>query len=305
MPCASRPASQQEGFPMSRISGCHPNPPRPARALIRALAGLALAYALAVGPARAQAPENAPEPQPQLPSAPQPQFQTTRQLAPAFPAQLLLDPQHGGIGRKPGDMSPVGREPQDALIVSMAPHPENSRYWLSGQANIIIQGDLPFHSPYEGTNSFIGRGEYKTSLLGTLYTALRPTHSIRYNTDLILDMESSGGRGLSQALGLAGFTNLDVVRNPTLSTVPYLARYEIHQVIGFTQQTTSQEPGPFALAPSVPLRRIEFRAGKLTLPDFFRLRQPPAVHELDGGQQRRMGLRRRHPRLHGGRHGRV
>ena len=147
---------------------------------------------------------------------------------------------------------PAARAPEAAPAVFMAPHPEGSRYWLSGQANIILQGDLPFHSPYQGSNSFVGRGEYKTSLVGTLFTALRPTRSIRYNTDLILDMESAGGRGLSQALGLAGFTNLDVVRNPTLSTVPYLARYGIHQVIGLTEQTTRQEPGPFAVAPACP-----------------------------------------------------
>ena len=215
-----------------------------------------------------------------LPSAPQPRLQPVLQFAQTIPAQLPLDLQHGGIGRQPGDMSPVGHEPQDAPIVAMAPHPENSRYWLAGQANIIIQGDLPFHSLYQGTNSFISRGEYKTSLLGTFYTALRPTHSIRYNNDLILDIESTGGRGLSQALGLAGFTNLDVVRNPNLSTAPYLARYEIHQVVGLNRQTTSQEPGPFALAPSVPLRRIEFRAGKMTLPDFFDVNGPGSDSHL-------------------------
>jgi hypothetical protein len=161
------------------------------------------------------------------------------------------------------------QDTQDAPIVAMVPHHGNNRWWLSGQANMIFQGNLPFHSPYEGTNSFHDGAEYKTSLLGTLYAAIRPTRSIKYNTDFILDLESSGGRGLSQALGLAGFTNLDVVRNPTLSTVPYLARYQIHQVFGLTQETTPQEPGFFAVAPSVPVRRVELRIGKMTLPDFF------------------------------------
>ena len=92
--------------------------------------------------------------------------------------------------------------------------------------------------------------------------------------------------------------------------MPYLARYEIHQVIGLTDETTSQDSNFFALATSVPVRRIEFRIGKMTLPDFLRLqrhrlRQPPAVHELDRGQQRRLGLCRRHARLHRRRHGRV
>jgi high affinity Mn2+ porin len=154
-------------------------------------------------------------------------------------------------------------------VLTMAPHPEDNRYWVSGQANIIFQGRLPFHSPYEGPNSFRNSAEYKTSMIGTLFTAVRPSRSIRYNTDLILDVESAAGRGLSQALGLAGFTNLDVVRNPNLGSVPYLARYQIHQVIGFTDATAPQEVGTFALASSVPLRRVEFRAGKMTLPDFF------------------------------------
>lgn len=161
--------------------------------------------------------------------------------------------------------------PQDQSIVAMVPHVENSLWWISGQANIILQGRLPFHSTYEGANSFRNSAEYKTSLIGTLYGAARPNRSVRYATDLILDLESAGGRGLSQALGLAGFTNLDVVRNPNLGSAPYLARYEIHQVVGLTRRVADQTPGPFALATSVPVRRLEFRIGKMTLPDFFDL----------------------------------
>jgi hypothetical protein len=199
-----------------------------------------------------------------LPSAPEPRIQ----IASANSVALTQEPLVANESL-PQYAASAGREPQDSPIVSMAPHPEDSIYWISGQANIIFQGRLPFHSPYQGTNSFRNSAEYKTSLLGTLYTALRRNRSIRYNTDLILDFESAGGRGLSEALGLAGFTNLDVVRNPNLGSTPYVARYEIHQVIGFTQQTTEQEPGTFGLAPSVPLHRIEFRVGKMTLPDFF------------------------------------
>jgi hypothetical protein len=181
--------------------------------------------------------------------------------------------------QEPAQSTPSGAPPA-APIVTMAPHAEGSRYWISGQANIIFQGRLPFHSLYQGVNSFHNSPEYKTSLLGTLFTAVRPTHSIRYNTDLILDIESSGGRGLSQALGLAGFTNLDVVRNPNLGSKPYLARYGFHQVIGLTDETTSQETGPFSLAASVPVRRIEFRAGKMTLPDFFDVNGPGSDSHL-------------------------
>jgi hypothetical protein len=260
MPAIFPHVSHFKGLVMFRHFGRRHNSPPQACATVC----VSLIFALALT-AAAQTPDP-------LPNAPQPQLHPLPEFAQAGPAQSLLTAQQeDGYGRKATDMSPVGHEPQDAPIVSMAPHPEDSRYWLSGQANIIIQGDPPFHSPYQGKNSFIGRGEYKTSLVGTIYTALRPTHSIRYNNDLILDIESAGGRGLSEAFGLAGFTNLDVVRNPSLGPAPYISHYEIHQVIGFTQKTTSQEPGPWALAPSVPLRRVEFRVGKMGLPDFFDL----------------------------------
>lgn len=159
--------------------------------------------------------------------------------------------------------------PEDAPVVTVFPHPEDARYWISGQANIIFQGQLPFHSPYQGPNSFHNAAQYKTSIVGTLYTALRRNRSVRYNTDFVFDMELAGGRGLSEALGLAGFTNLDVVRNPYLGGTPYIARYEIHQVLGLTDETASQDANMFSLAPAVPMRRIEFRIGKMTLPDFF------------------------------------
>jgi hypothetical protein len=200
----------------------------------------------------------------ELPSAPEPQDAARPQPQPT----QLID-QQDPKSLLPADSANAPEPASETPVLTMFPHPEDARYWISGQANIIFQGRIPFHSPYEGPNSFHGSAEYKTSLLGTLYLALRPTRSVRYATDLILDVESTGGRGLSQALGLAGFTNLDVVRNPNLSSAPYLARYEIHQVIGLTNKTTSQETSEFALASTVPVRRVEFRIGKMTLPDFF------------------------------------
>ena len=59
------------------------------------------------------------------------------------------------------------------------------------------------------------------------------------------------------------------MRNPTLSISPYLARGEIHQIIGLTDEMTDQDRGPFALASKVPVRRFEIRIGKMSLPDTF------------------------------------
>jgi hypothetical protein len=162
-----------------------------------------------------------------------------------------------------GQAMPANNDP----ILTMAPHSESAPYWVSGQINSIFQMHGHFHSPYEGDNSLRNIIETKASEVATLYLGYQLHASSRYNTDLIADFENAGGRGISQALGLAGITNVDVVRNPTLGTAPYLGRGVIHQTIGLTDQMVDQPRGPFALATSMPVRRVEIRVGKMSLPD--------------------------------------
>jgi high affinity Mn2+ porin len=162
--------------------------------------------------------------------------------------------------------------PPDAPIpATIFPHSNASRLYAQGQANIIFQAHGPFHSPYEGDNSLLSRGEYKTSLVGTLFLGAQLVRTPRFDTDFILDYESAGGRGISEALGLAGFTNLDVVRNPNLGSKPYLARIQLHQTIGLTSEQTETPRTQFSLATKVPVRRLDLRVGKMGLPDTFDL----------------------------------
>lgn len=166
---------------------------------------------------------------------------------------------------------PTPSSAPDQGAPTMFPHPDNTRYLLGGQANIIFQAHAPFHSPYDDINSLQSRGEYKTSLIGTLYSGLQLIRRPRFQTDLILDVESAGGRGISQALGIAGFTNLDVVRNPTLGSTPYLARYEVHQVLGLTSKTIQSSRTSTSLGTVLPVRRLEFWVGRMSLPDLLDL----------------------------------
>jgi len=62
-----------------------------------------------------------------------------------------------------------------------------------------------------------------------------------------------------------------VVRNPTLGSKPYLARLMIHQIIPLSRETSDAARGPFSLATKLPVRRLEIRAGKLGMADFFDL----------------------------------
>jgi hypothetical protein len=153
----------------------------------------------------------------------------------------------------------------------MFPHSDGTRYFIAGQANIILQGHGPFHSPYQGTNSLLSRGEYKTSLVGTLFMGYELVKRPERHLEAIYDEESAAGRGISEALGLAGFTNLDVVRNPNLGPIPYMARVELHGTFGLGGKLADAQRGPFSLATKVPERRLDFRVGKMGLPDTFDL----------------------------------
>src|SRR5271168_5634473 len=123
--------------------------------------------------------------------------------------------------------TPAATEPESDDVLTLFPHSETSRYWISGQANIVLQWHGRFPAAYSGTNSFKPVQENATSKVYTLFLGYELTHT----TEVFLDVESAGGRGLSNALGLAGFTNLDVVRNPSLGDVPYLARLMVRQII--------------------------------------------------------------------------
>jgi high affinity Mn2+ porin len=161
----------------------------------------------------------------------------------------------------PSDSSPAA----DDSPTTMFPHSESSRFWVSGQANIVLQWHPSFAAKYSGPNSFRSQGENATSRTYTLYTGLDLTHS----TEILVDVESAGGHGISDALGLAGFTNLDVVRNPDLGATPYLARFLVRQVIPLSHERVAAERGPLGLFTSLPARRLELRFGKFSLVDFF------------------------------------
>src|ERR1700682_2168600 len=181
-----------------------------------------------------------------------------------FPAESRAqDPQSEQTPAPPDAETGPATDP----IPVMFPHPETDRLWISGQANIISQWHPAFRSPYQGRNSLSPEAQDASSRVLTLYTGLRLTNT----KELLCDVQETGGHGIGEALGLAGFTNLDVVRNPTLSKAPYIARLMWHQVISLSFEGAPSTRTPFSLFSRLPERRLEIRFGKLGLADFFDL----------------------------------
>ena len=165
----------------------------------------------------------------------------------------------------PGAPSTLALSDDPESVPAMFPHAESDRWWLSGQANIISQWHPAFHSPYSGKNSLSAQAQDATSRVLTLYTGLRLTNTF----EIICDVQETGGHGVGEALGVGGFFNLDVVRNPTLSKAPYIARLMLHQIIPLSHKIAPSERNALSLFSQLPESRIEIRFGKLSLADFF------------------------------------
>lgn len=151
---------------------------------------------------------------------------------------------------------------------TMGWHLHSERVWISGQVNIVFQWHPPFRSPYQGVNSLSPQAQSATTHIVTLMTAYR---FARWS-QLVLQVEDATGSGLGNAQGLAGFPNLDVVREAQgipLASTPYLARVLLRQVIPLSDRLETAERDPLNLWEALPAHRIEVWLGKFSVVDFF------------------------------------
>src|SRR5260370_6084872 len=131
--------------------------------------------------------------------------------------------------------------------------------------NLTFQPHPDFHAAYSGPNSLSPHYEKATSRVMTLYTGVRLNNS----TELLMDIEEAGGAALSTGLGLAGNTDLDIVRNPLLSKAPYLGRGMIHKVFALSADKIENQRRFLSLFDERQRRRFEIRFGTFSMPDFL------------------------------------
>ena len=83
-------------------------------------------------------------------------------------------------------------------------------FWVSFQGNFIRQQHPTFERSVLRPEQLSARkGSRHLARRNALYRFPHP-----HRLEILADVESAGGAGLSNALGIAGFTNVDVVRNP-------------------------------------------------------------------------------------------
>jgi high affinity Mn2+ porin len=179
-------------------------------------------------------------------------------------AALLSGVAHAKNPEQPETAVPPGSD------MTFLDHAGTGPFWFGAEANSILQAHPSFPAKYPNDytdlRSLHSDSEAAISGLFTVFGAYRPFRT----TELILDPEMAVGGGISQAQGLAGFTNLDVVRNPSLPKVPYIGRAEIHQLIPLSQDwEPNEDRGPISSFTYVPRHRLELRVGKMSTADIF------------------------------------
>lgn len=112
---------------------------------------------------------------------------------------------------------------------------------LGVQATVIDQGVLPFHRRYQDDKSFKATGDDAISQTYGVYVGARLTSRLQ----AYVDVEMFKGAGISNATGLGGLTNGDVIRSGSvdLPKIPYIARGLLRYIVPLAAETLPVERG--------------------------------------------------------------
>jgi hypothetical protein len=138
---------------------------------------------------------------------------------------------------------------------------------LGAQVTEIRQSLRPFRSPYSGPNSLESRGDNEGTQTYGIYLGSELTSRLQ----VYFDAEMARGAGVGHAVGLAGITNGDVIRQGTadLGNGPYVARAFLRYLMPLSSETAPVERGVDHLPGAEAERHVEWKLGRLAASDDF------------------------------------
>jgi high affinity Mn2+ porin len=142
---------------------------------------------------------------------------------------------------------------------------KRERTSLHFQQTIITQYKPAFTAKYNGANSLSTGTETQSSITSTLFGAAR----LWKGGEAYFNPEISGGAGLSQTLGVAGFPNGETFRVGSASPAIYIARLYFRQNFEWGKEKDTILAGPNQLAGLKSKRYFSFTVGKFGMADFF------------------------------------
>lgn len=138
---------------------------------------------------------------------------------------------------------------------------------LHGQATVTTQMHPAFHSPYQGANSLDPAFQEKETVDVTFYAGWR----LWTGAALYVDPEIDQGFGLSDTLGLAGFSSGEAYKVGARNPYFRLPRVFVRQIIdlGGGGESTAIGDGANQLAGVLPSDNLVVTAGKFSAVDIF------------------------------------
>jgi len=133
------------------------------------------------------------------------------------------------------------------------------------QQTIITQYKPPFSAAYTGKNSLLPTAETQSSITTTLFSAAR----LWKGAEVHFDPELSGGAGLSQTLGVAGFPNGETFRVGGVQNKIYIARMFFKQSFEWGKEKDTIGDDADVLGGLRSKRYFFFAIGKYNMGDYF------------------------------------
>src|ERR1700753_4314270 len=133
------------------------------------------------------------------------------------------------------------------------------------QQTVITQYKPGFSAPYTGQNSLLPTSETQTSITATFFGNLK----LWKGSQFIFDPELSGGAGLSETLGAAGFPNGETFRVGGTQNKIYIGRLFYQQTFEWGKDKDTIEADELHLAGLRSKRYFTFGLGKFNMGDFF------------------------------------
>jgi high affinity Mn2+ porin len=146
--------------------------------------------------------------------------------------------------------------------------PDSSSPTLIGaQYTVIVQQQRHLHAPYSGALSLDPTGDTQPTHTIGLYFGWAPVAWGQY----YLDVEKFMGAGVSQATGLGGLTNGDVVREGAVGLKKqfYIARNFVRFMLPLGPETVRVDRAQDQIAGNETTTRLEMKAGRMAVLDDF------------------------------------
>ena len=139
--------------------------------------------------------------------------------------------------------------------------------WLGAQYTFVDQEQSRVHAPYSGPLSLDPNGSIARSHTFGAYFGVQ----LPFRLQFYLDLEMFKGEGVSDATGLGGLTNGDIIRSgvASLGKRPYVARSYLRWTLPLGTEDEPVQRGQDQLPGSQASRRIEVKLGLMAVNDDF------------------------------------